>query len=137
MIDEVGRFDGVADGVAVGPILARHRLIDDGEGGGTHRLGVTPHAALFDRNAQQRKIFGADEVHADFGRAEIGAAEEIDADVVTVDGGAPLPVIVAASTCGIAAIVARSWSTYWERSSSEVCDPLWKGITTMRTRCGS
>ena len=76
LIDEVGRFDGVTDGVAVGPILARHRLIDDGEGGGAHRSGVIPHAALHERNTQQRKIFGADEIHADFGRAKIGVGRE-------------------------------------------------------------
>ncbi len=56
----------MANGVAVGPILAGHGLIDDGELGAPHGLGMIPQAALRERNLEQREILRADEIHAHF-----------------------------------------------------------------------
>ena len=74
----------MTDCVAVWPILARHRLIDDGNGVGAHGFGVVPDAALEKRNAKDRKIFGSDEVHSNLGRSEVGPTVKIDAHIIAV-----------------------------------------------------
>src|ERR1700684_3447478 len=84
LVRQVGCANFVTDRVAIWPILARPRLIDDGDGLGAHGFGVVPDADLQERNAKDRKILGSDEVHRNLGRAEVGPAEKIDAHVIAV-----------------------------------------------------
>ena len=78
--------DLMADGVTVGPVLAGHRLIDDGERGGAHGFRVIPNAALRKRNVQDVEIFGADVVDARLGLFGRRAAEDFEARVPTAFG---------------------------------------------------
>ena len=68
----------MVNGVAIWPILAGHRLIDDGEQRAAHGFRVIPQAALRKRNTQQREIFRTDEVHAYFGLFRRRAAEDFN-----------------------------------------------------------
>src|SRR5258706_9396892 len=61
---QLGHADLAANRITVRKILASQRLINQGELGAVHRLGLIPESSLQQRDMKYGEILGADEVDA-------------------------------------------------------------------------